>query len=85
MQEIKDIDSYLRPRKKQRPGSTAPPIQRDPARAYTLSLLLWGAGQTYNEEYGTALAVRLLLIALGVVVVANVIALGHASTPHRHH
>jgi TM2 domain-containing membrane protein YozV len=71
--EIKDIDSYLRPRKKQRPGNAASPIQRDPARAYTLSLLFWGAGQTYNQEYGTALAFRLLLIAFGVSAVVAAI------------
>ncbi len=73
--EIKDPQSYLKSLKKRRSGKTAQTMERDPARAYTLSLLLWGAGQNYNAEYGTALAFRLLLFAL--VVFAAVAAVFH--------
>ncbi len=72
--EIKDPEEYLKPRKKTH--ATPPPrIQKDPARAYTLSLLFWGAGQSYNEEHGKSLAFEILLIAL--IVTAVIAAIFH--------
>lgn len=71
--EIKDPEEYLKPRKAKRAHATRPRIEKDPARAYTLSVLLWGAGQDYNEEPGKALAFQLLLIALIVGSVLSVI------------
>lgn len=71
--EIKDPDKYLKSRKAGRPRAAVPRIERNPARAYTLSLLLWGAGQSYNEEHGKALVFQVLLIALFVGTVVAVI------------
>lgn len=68
--EIKDPDEYLKRRKSGRSRETpAPRVERNPARAYSLSLIFWGAGQSYNEEHGKALAFQVLLIALIVVAV----------------
>jgi hypothetical protein len=69
--EIKDPAEYLKPRKAGQQRAV-PRIERNPARAYTLSLLLWGTGQSYNEEHGKALVLEVLLIAL---VVGTVVAL----------
>ena len=71
--EIKDPDKYLKPRKAAKRAAGPPGIGKNPARAYTLSLLLWGAGQSYNEEHGKALVFQVLLIALLVGTVAAVI------------
>ncbi len=70
--EIKDPDEYLKSRKAKHARAAVPGRERNPARAYTLSLLLWGAGQSYNEEHGKALFFQVLLIALlvGAVVAA---------------
>ncbi len=71
--EIKDPDKYLKSLKAGRPRAGVPRIERNPARAYTLSLLLWGAGQNYNEEHGKSLVFQVLLIALFVGTVVAVI------------
>ena len=48
---IKDPDEYLKPRRKQRITTEySPPVEQDPALAYTLSLLFWGSGQLYNGQ-----------------------------------
>jgi TM2 domain-containing membrane protein YozV len=48
---IKDPDEYLKPRRTQRITKEAPPpVEQDPALAYTLSLLFWGSGQLYNGQ-----------------------------------
>ncbi len=58
--EIKNPESYLHPKKRKKRGPSL--SEKNPARAYTLSLLFWGSGQSYNDEYGKALTVQLLLI-----------------------
>jgi TM2 domain-containing membrane protein YozV len=80
---IEDPDEYLKPRRKPRireedtpPRITeevSPPDEVDPALAYTLSLLFWGAGQLYNGQrtkglnyiglalYGNILAILLFM------------------------
>jgi TM2 domain-containing membrane protein YozV len=70
--EIKDPDEYLK-RRKTKKQQAAPRIERNPARAYTLSLLVWGSGQSYNEQYGKSLVFQALLIVLIVgAVVAGI-------------
>jgi TM2 domain-containing membrane protein YozV len=69
--EIKNPEEYLKSSKAKRPQ--APRVERNPARAYTLSLLLWGAGQSYNKDHGKALALQLLLLALAVGTVVAAI------------
>lgn len=71
--EIKNPDEYLKPRKAKRRPEAAPRVEKDPARAYTLSLLWWGAGQDYNEEHGKSLVFQVLLIVLIVGTIAAVI------------
>jgi TM2 domain-containing membrane protein YozV len=71
---IEDPDEYLSPRRtKQIPEEVSPPVEKDPALAYTLSLLFWGSGQLYNGQrakglnyiglalYGNALALLLFM------------------------
>jgi len=70
--EIKDPAAYLKSLKAG-PRQTAPRNERNPARAYTLSLLLWGSGQSYNKEHGKALVFQVLLVALLVGTVVAVI------------
>ncbi|OGW41990.1 MAG: hypothetical protein A2010_02665 [Nitrospirae bacterium GWD2_57_9] len=71
--EIKNPDEYLKPRKTKRPQAAPPRIEKNPARAYTLSLLWWGAGQDYNKEHGKSLAFQVILIALIVGTMAAAI------------
>jgi TM2 domain-containing membrane protein YozV len=67
---IKDPDEYLKPRKRKvMPRETAPAFEKDPGRAYSLSLLFWGAGQDYNEERGKSLVFNILLIAAVVIII----------------
>ncbi len=73
--EIKDPESYLKPRKTKRRRQAR--VEKNPARAYTLSLLWWGSGQSYNEEHGKALVLQVLLIALIVGAVVAVIYSDH--------
>lgn len=54
---IKDPDEYLKPCRKQQITKEAPaPAERDPALAYTLSLLFWGSGQLYNGQRAKGLS-----------------------------
>ncbi len=61
---IKDPDEYLKPKKKKTStrDTPIPRNEKDPARAYTLSLLFWGAGQNYNQEHGKGLFFNIALI-----------------------
>lgn len=59
--EIKDPEQYFR-KKKRKTRELPPAIQKNPARAYTLSLFFWGGGQTYNEQRGKGVLLQLLLI-----------------------
>jgi len=71
---IVDPDEYLKPRRTTRiTREGPPPVEQDPALAYTLSLIFWGAGQLYNgqrakglgyiglELFGNAFALLLFL------------------------
>ncbi|MGE5809768.1 MAG: hypothetical protein ACM32I_11645, partial [Nitrospirota bacterium] len=69
---VADPDEYMNPRRIKRiTGDASPRNEKDPALAYTLSLLFWGSGQLYNGKrtkgliyaclalYGNALAILL--------------------------
>jgi TM2 domain-containing membrane protein YozV len=71
---IEDPDEYLNSLSTRRTPKEAPfPDEKDPALAYTLSLLFWGGGQLYNGQrtkglnyialalYGNALAILLFM------------------------
>ena len=49
---VEDPDQYLNPRQKQPAEEDSPPEEeeKDPALAYTLSMLFWGMGQMYNGQ-----------------------------------
>jgi TM2 domain-containing membrane protein YozV len=68
--EIKDPDSYTKSGRKKRANETAQLArdEKDPAKAYSRSVFIWGAGQNYNGEYGKSLAFMLLMgaVCLGV-------------------
>ncbi len=68
--EIKDPDSYLKRKIRKKP----PVVEKDPAKAYSLSLLYWGGGQLYNDEIGKGavfLTTMVLLLTGAVLVVTN--------------
>ena len=65
--EIKDPDSLFKSSGKTRTARKIPQpvrVEKDPARAYSYSIFFWGAGQTYNDEYGKGLVFMLLMIAV---------------------
>jgi TM2 domain-containing membrane protein YozV len=68
---VQDPDEYLKPRQKTRIMAEAPslPAEKDPALAYTLSLLFWGSGQLYNGQRAKGLNY------IGLALYANVFAL----------
>lgn len=67
VREIKNSHEHLKSRNgKRTPRETGRLNGRNPARAYTLSLLLWGTGQNYNEERGKGLLFHLALLGLFV-------------------
>lgn len=68
--EVKDPDALLRDLKKKR--TTEQPLreEKDPAGAYSRSLLVWGLGQLYNDQLGkgASFMVAMMLLAGGVVL-----------------
>jgi TM2 domain-containing membrane protein YozV len=65
--EIKDPDSYLRKKTVVRKG---PPVaEKDPAKAYSLSLLCWGGGQLYNNQLAKASVFLITMVLLLVFTV----------------
>ncbi len=59
--EIKDPSAYLKGGK--RKTRTRPLAEeKDPAKAYSRSIIVWGSGQNYNGEFGKGLAFILLMI-----------------------
>ena len=67
---IEDPDEYLNPRRTQRiTKEVSPPVEKDPALAYTLSLLFCGSGQLYNGQRAKGLNY------IGLVLYANAFAL----------
>ncbi len=60
---IKDPDQYLYPRHVKRITKGLPfADEKNPARAYTLSLFFWGGGQNYNDQWGKGLLFQVLMI-----------------------
>jgi TM2 domain-containing membrane protein YozV len=70
--EIKDPDAYLRGKKTRSGSRPAPAEQKDPAKAYNLSMFYWGGGQLYNDQLvkGAAFLVSMLLVTAGIVLFA---------------
>jgi len=67
---IEDPDEYLNPRRTRRiPKEDLPPDEKDPALAYTLSLLFCGSGQLYNGQRAKGLNY------IGLVLYGNAFAL----------
>ncbi len=73
--EIKNPKEYLKAGRKLRKAPVRD--EKNPARAYTLSLLLWGSGQSYNGDHGKALVFQVLLITLFVGTVLAVVFSDH--------
>jgi TM2 domain-containing membrane protein YozV len=60
---IEDPDEYLKPRRKQQiTEEIPPPAEKDPALAYSLSLLFWGTGQLYNGQRAKGLSYICILL-----------------------
>lgn len=70
--EIKDPESYTKSGRKKRATAQPARDEKDPAKAYSRSIFIWGAGQNYNGEYGKSLAFMLLM---GAVCLGSGIAL----------
>lgn len=68
--EIKDPDAYRRRKKVPAGPRPAPPEQKDPAKAYNLSMFYWGGGQLYNDQLGKGgvFMVLMLLVFGGTVL-----------------
>ncbi|HEY6010825.1 MAG TPA: hypothetical protein VIX18_05085 [Nitrospirota bacterium] len=68
--EIKDPDTYLR--KKPRGKRPTPGVQKDPARAYSLSMFWWGIGQFYNDQIwkGTAFFIAAVVLLFSTALLA---------------
>ncbi len=79
--EIKNPKEYLKPRKQRQPSGRF--IERNPARAYTLSLLFWGLGQDYNDQRGKGLVFNIAMIGMyvgaGLFIVFKDSVLGYLS------
>ncbi len=65
--EIKDPDSYLR---KKTVIRKRPVEEKDPAKAYSLSLLYWGGGQLYNNQLVKA---SIFLVTMALLLVFSVL------------
>jgi TM2 domain-containing membrane protein YozV len=70
--EIKDPEAFRRGKKAPSGPRPVPREQKDPAKAYNLSMFYWGGGQLYNDQIvkGTAFLVSLLLVVAGIVLFA---------------
>ncbi len=63
--EIKNPNEYFKT-KNLRPRENS--VERNPARAYTLSLLFWGLGQNYNDQRGKGLLFNIAMLGMYVGV-----------------
>ncbi len=61
--EIKNPNEYLKTKKRRTRENS---VERNPARAYTLSLLFWGLGQNYNDQRGKGLLFNIAMIGMYV-------------------
>src|SRR5574341_317797 len=68
--EIKDPDAYLT--RKTTVARKGPVVEKDPAKAYSLSLFCWGGGQLYNDQpaKGGVFLIAMALLLTGAVLVA---------------
>lgn len=68
--EIKDPEAYLRGKKAPTGPRPGPVEQKDPAKAYNLSMFYWGGGQLYNDQLrkGGIFMVLMLLVFGGIVL-----------------
>ncbi len=64
--EIKDPDSYL---KKTKVRKRSPADEKNPAKAYSLSLLYWGGGQLYNDQIASGAVLLITMVLLIVFAV----------------
>jgi len=72
--EIKDPDALLTELATKRGRKQAPrprPDEKDPGKAYSLSVLHWGGGQLYNDQFkGAVFLALMLLVVAGTVLSA---------------
>jgi hypothetical protein len=68
--EIKNPEAYLRGKKPPYGPRPAPADQKDPAKAYNLSMFYWGGGQLYNDQLrkGGIFMVLMLLVFGGTIM-----------------
>jgi hypothetical protein len=68
--EIKDPDAYLRGKKPATGPRPALREEKDPSRAYNLSMFYWGGGQLYNDRLvkGAVFLVSQVLVLAGAVL-----------------
>jgi TM2 domain-containing membrane protein YozV len=68
--EIKDPATYLRGKKPAPRRAPPPREEKDPSKAYDLSMFYWGGGQLYNDQLvkGAVFLVSQLLVLAGAVL-----------------
>jgi TM2 domain-containing membrane protein YozV len=68
--EIKDPEAYLKGKKAAPREAQLPREEKDPAAAYSRSLLAWGLGQLYNDQLvkGAVFMVSMLLLFGGTIL-----------------
>ena len=67
--EIKDPETYLKGKKAPSGPRPAPREQKDPAKAYNLSMFYWGGGQLYNDQLRKGgIFMVLMLLVFGAMV-----------------
>jgi len=67
--EIKDPEAYLRGKKAPSGPRPEPREQKDPAKAFNLSMFYWGGGQLYNDQLRKGgIFMVLMLLVFGSVV-----------------
>lgn len=68
--EIKDPDSYVSNKKTVIRKGPPPAAEKDPAKAYSLSMFYWGGGQLYNDQLvkGTLFLVAMALLLAGAAL-----------------
>jgi len=68
--EIKDPEAYMRGKKAPSGPRPAPREDKDPAKAYNLSMFYWGGGQLYNDQLvkGGIFMVLMVLVFGGTVL-----------------
>ena len=67
---IETPQERIRRRRAKHEQEWGPSIEKDPARAYTLSLIFWGGGQLYNDQLvkGTVFLSMMMLCCAGAIL-----------------